>query len=496
MSNCFKGDFKVTTQSLMGKAELKKLHSMLCTEFPLLSKKMIEKVLSSKEDINILKCSNGTALYVSGEGNPPAFFDDGFGGVYPTLFTLWRLGNFMPTLVTHPQVSKFVLPKESQRSAGADMMLPGVIVPDEGLGPLHEGQKRAICVEGNDAVVGVGKMVVSDSDIKQKGMKGKGMEVRHVYLDSLWKYGGRKVPNDGFHADEVVAAEGNSIMAPAAADEEEAEEEEEEEAEEAGGGDAAVEEMEPDALMAYCFYAAFKTTCTSALPITVEKFYSEHMQVRRAQFGAQFWRNSARNSLTPPIPRSAGRAAEGAPAARREEDAVEAGGPWRNSSAILRAIRRAISIHTPRNSPVHRWASTSRRCTSQGVRRGEQEHRLDRLRRPRRRRVPAFELKGTRSARRRTRPRSPRAAATPAVGGARRAARRRRCVGAAHQVPMAANSYTKPLFEAVGHQDKSSASRRRTPMPPRHLHCQPPERGRGDGRRRRRRRRRSRQLGG
>ena len=280
MSNCFKGDFKVTTQSLMGKAELKKLHSMLCTEFPLLSKKMIEKVLSSKEDINILKCSNGTALYVSGEGNPPAFFDDGFGGVYPTLFTLWRLGNFMPTLVTHPQVSKFVLPKESQRSAGADMMLPGVIVPDEGLGPLHEGQKRAICVEGNDAVVGVGKMVVSDSDIKQKGMKGKGMEVRHVYLDSLWKYGGRKVPNDGFHADEVVAAEGNSIMAPAAADEEEAEEEEEEEAEEAGGGDAAVEEMEPDVLMAYCFYAAFKTTCTdSALPITVDKFYSEHMQV-------------------------------------------------------------------------------------------------------------------------------------------------------------------------------------------------------------------------
>ena len=57
MSNCFKGDFKVTTQSLMGKAELKKLHSMLCTEFPLLTKKMIEKVLSSKEDINILKCS-------------------------------------------------------------------------------------------------------------------------------------------------------------------------------------------------------------------------------------------------------------------------------------------------------------------------------------------------------------------------------------------------------------------------------------------------------
>ena len=41
-----------------------------------------------------------------------------------------------------------------------------------------------------------------------------------------------------------------------------------------------VDEMPPDALMEYCFFAAFKTTCTdSALPITVDKFYSEHMQV-------------------------------------------------------------------------------------------------------------------------------------------------------------------------------------------------------------------------
>ena len=88
MSNCFKGDFKVSSSSLLGKADLKKLHSMLLGEFPLLTKKMIEKVLSSKEDINVLKCSNGTALYVSGEGNPPAFFDDGFGNVFPSLFTL------------------------------------------------------------------------------------------------------------------------------------------------------------------------------------------------------------------------------------------------------------------------------------------------------------------------------------------------------------------------------------------------------------------------
>ena len=33
------------------------------------------------------------------------------------------------------------------------------------------------------------------------------MAVLHVYRDSLWSYGGRKAPNDGFRADEIVAAE-------------------------------------------------------------------------------------------------------------------------------------------------------------------------------------------------------------------------------------------------------------------------------------------------
>ena len=33
------------------------------------------------------------------------------------------------------------------------------------------------------------------------------MAVLHVCRDSLWSYGGRKAPNDGFRADEIVAAE-------------------------------------------------------------------------------------------------------------------------------------------------------------------------------------------------------------------------------------------------------------------------------------------------
>eukprot|EP00965_Chrysotila_dentata_P159062 5254770-Pleurochrysis_carterae.AAC.1 len=57
-SNVFKRDFKVTTQSLMGKADIKKLRSSLMAEFPALTKKMLDALLS-KDDIYILKCSNG-----------------------------------------------------------------------------------------------------------------------------------------------------------------------------------------------------------------------------------------------------------------------------------------------------------------------------------------------------------------------------------------------------------------------------------------------------
>lgn len=53
------------------------------------------------------------------------------------------------------------------------------------------------------------------------------MAVLHVYRDSLWVYGGRKIPNEGFLADEVAPHDG---VSPAdVAEEEDAEEEEEEE---------------------------------------------------------------------------------------------------------------------------------------------------------------------------------------------------------------------------------------------------------------------------
>mmetsp|Transcript_50558 Transcript_50558/g.83798 ORF Transcript_50558/g.83798 Transcript_50558/m.83798 type:complete len:745 (+) Transcript_50558:46-2280(+) len=280
MSNCFKKEFKVTTQSLMGKADVKKLRSQLLADFPRLTKKLLDQVLSDKEDVTVLKCSNGTTLYVPSDG-APAFFDDGFGGTYPTLTTLWRLPPIMPELVTHAPVSKFLLPRE--RSAGSDMMLPGVIPPEEGwhaLG-LEVNQKRCIRVQGNAMPFAIGKILVSNDEVDEAEIKGKAMAVLHVYRDSLWTYSGRKLPNNGFLAEEVVASEGDAPSVNMAAPEVEVEEDDEED-EEHEEEEADEEPMDPDSLLEYCFFAALKTSCTDAeLPISADKFYSHHMQPAR-----------------------------------------------------------------------------------------------------------------------------------------------------------------------------------------------------------------------
>ena len=50
MSNAFKGDFKVTTQNILGKMEMKRLRASLMDEFPNLTKKMLGKVLPKNEE--------------------------------------------------------------------------------------------------------------------------------------------------------------------------------------------------------------------------------------------------------------------------------------------------------------------------------------------------------------------------------------------------------------------------------------------------------------
>lgn len=74
----------------------------------------------------------------------------------PSVFALWSISDWLPRIwLKHFAVSKYIL-------GGADVMLPGVNVPDEGFPePFNEGDCVSICVPGNPAPIAVGHAAMS-----------------------------------------------------------------------------------------------------------------------------------------------------------------------------------------------------------------------------------------------------------------------------------------------------------------------------------------------
>lgn len=225
--------------------------------------------------------------------------------MFPTLTTMWMYPYMMPELTIHPPVSKFVL-------NGADLMLPGVIVPANGvigLGSVSKGQKRCIKIEGNPYPIAVGKMLVNQSQMEK--LKGKGLEVLHVYKDTLWAHAGKAVPNAGFSekedeitpcgdsswkpgaaaaAPEANADGGASPAAASAASPTEGGDASPAAASPSGGGDAttpaaqaeggavrAAADWTQDDLLDYCFVRAF-TVADLKLPVEASDLLEKHMK--------------------------------------------------------------------------------------------------------------------------------------------------------------------------------------------------------------------------
>jgi len=192
----FKKDFNIQGQNLLSKKDLKNLKAQVLDQYPAIEEKVLEEVLLTSEQVKVEKLDNRSLIYHVGD-EPPIFFDaEGRGEIYPTLYTLWKLPYIMPELTIHPPVSKFVL-------NGADLMLPGVILPANGVagfGTITKGQKRCIKIEGNAYPIAVGKILVNQAQMEK--MKGKGLEVCHVFKDHLWAHAGKHIPNKGFEEKE------------------------------------------------------------------------------------------------------------------------------------------------------------------------------------------------------------------------------------------------------------------------------------------------------
>lgn len=305
----FKKPFTVQAQNLLSKKDAKALKSQIASEYPALDPEDIEELLPEGQ-VKLLKLDTRGLLYVT---ELPVFFDpEGRGEIFPTLHTLWLYPNFMPELTIHDGVSKFVL-------NGADLMLPGVVVPANGVagfGTVAKNQKRCIKVEGNPYPIAVGKMLVNQSQMEK--MKGKGLEPCHIFKDALWQYSfpsGKGVPNAGFAekddevtkcselsyvpgkaqvAENSTETSGDVEASPKAVATDEStpksapvDETTPKVAETTpkSFGDIAASDLSQDDLLDFCFMRAFTVDLVDdkSLPVEASELYEKHMKPNRPE---------------------------------------------------------------------------------------------------------------------------------------------------------------------------------------------------------------------
>ncbi|XP_062921258.1 eukaryotic translation initiation factor 2D isoform X2 [Mobula hypostoma] len=216
----FAKSFRVKSNSAIKGSDRRKLRADIQAAFSL-SADQLSRLIPNKEDLNVMKMylHKGEAVTVYVLNKNPIFFemDKRF---YPTVYALWTCPDLLASFTTWPAV----LPK---LVGGADLMLPGVILPPTGLPEVLQGDLCAITLVDNRAPVAIGLASMSTAEMLEAGMKGKGITTLHTYLDQLWAFGEKTHPP-------VIAAE-HSYSEETGDQEEEKEEVEEEVNVEAAG---------------------------------------------------------------------------------------------------------------------------------------------------------------------------------------------------------------------------------------------------------------------
>ncbi|XP_043102065.1 eukaryotic translation initiation factor 2D [Puntigrus tetrazona] len=180
--------FRVKSNTVIKGSDRRKLRADISATFPSLPAEELNELIPNKEELNIVKIyahkGDAVTLYVLHK-NPIFFQLDK--QLFPTVYTLWRYPTMLPALVTWPPVLQ-------KLAGGADLMLPGVVVAAEGLPEVDQGDCCAVTLVASRAPVSVGTAAVSSAEMRNSGMKGKGVNILHTYMDQLWAFGDKSHP--------------------------------------------------------------------------------------------------------------------------------------------------------------------------------------------------------------------------------------------------------------------------------------------------------------
>lgn len=184
----FAKPFRVKSNTVIKGSDRRKLKADISAAFPDLTADELSELVPNKEELNVVKVyahkGDAVTLYVLNKN--PLFFEVEK-RLYPTVYVLWRCPALLPGFTTWPLVLQKLM-------GGADLMLPGVVVPLSGLPHVNQGDCCAVKLVNNRASVAVGTAVMSSTEMQSSGMKGRGICVLHTYMDALWAFGDKSGP--------------------------------------------------------------------------------------------------------------------------------------------------------------------------------------------------------------------------------------------------------------------------------------------------------------
>ncbi|XP_034623031.1 eukaryotic translation initiation factor 2D isoform X3 [Trachemys scripta elegans] len=184
----FSKSFRVKSNTAIKGSDRRKLRTDVAVAFPALSSEQLSELVPNREELNVVKlyAHKGDAVTVYANNRNPVLFELEK-TLYPTVYTLWSYPDLLPAFSTWPPVLQ-------RLAGGADLMLPGVMVPSCGLPQVQQGTLCAITLVGNRAPVAVGVATMSTAEMLAARMKGKGFTVLHAYTDHLWGFGDKSYP--------------------------------------------------------------------------------------------------------------------------------------------------------------------------------------------------------------------------------------------------------------------------------------------------------------
>ena len=193
----FRKDFKAKSQTQVKSSDRKKLRQQFQEFYPQINEEILSLIVPIGKNDDLTSCKlllhSGDDAMLYSTNKIPWFFSIEDRStkrerLYPTVYLLWKCPDLIELKFrTHRQVFTKLL-------NGADLMLPGVIVPSgvvtlDTFRHVKRDDLCSICLDDNRFPIGIGLTALDGEDMYMSGMKGRAVILLHLYQDVLWNFG-------------------------------------------------------------------------------------------------------------------------------------------------------------------------------------------------------------------------------------------------------------------------------------------------------------------